>query len=144
MREQKKNVIIGGEKKREERNGRNFVTRYRWFRADSHRETVFYRRENHGVVGHWRDQSLGAAPTVPLGAASRKRAARSTLTKVVEATAKVRSTNWTPAAWQYNYGPCALGRACVHACVSSYHMRATSWRSARNRGFDSISSNVKF
>lgn len=72
---------------------------------------IFCRRENHGVVGRRRDQVL-----VSLGAASRKRAARSTLTKVEEATAEVRPTNWTPAAWQYNYGPCS--GACVHIRAS--------------------------
>lgn len=56
--------------------------------------------------------SRRAAPS-PFGA---REPARSTLTKVVEAS----STNWTPAAWQYNYGPCVLWgvRACsAHECM---------------------------
>lgn len=135
--EKKKNVIIRGEK----RQRRNKWSELRdaslpmiscGLAQRNRLKTVFCRRENHGVVGHWRDRVL--EPDRP------SREERSTLTKVVEATAEVRSTNWTPAAWQYNYGPCALRRACVRACVLElrYACNVTTERTQSRIRFDIV------
>lgn len=76
------------------------------------------RRENGGVVGH-----TDKVKSKETAGARRERAA--VPNEGGWGRRSVLSTNWTPAAWQYNYGPYALGRACApirYACyVTAEH-----------------------